>query len=59
MGAMCKNDTDKLTLRIQCQGPISGMLVTADANGHVKDMSANRRLCFLQTMSQRLWISVS
>ena len=36
MGAMCKNDTDKLTLRIQCQGPISGMLVTADANGHVK-----------------------
>ena len=36
MGAMCKNDTDKLTLRIQCQGLISGMLVTADANGHVK-----------------------
>ena len=36
MGAMCKNDTDKLTLRIQFQGPISGMLVTADANGHVK-----------------------
>ena len=36
MGAMCKNDTDTLTLRIQCQGPISGMLVTADANGHVK-----------------------
>ena len=36
MGAMCKNDTDKLTLRIQCQGPISGMLVTADATGHVK-----------------------
>ena len=35
MGAMCKNDTDKLTLRIQCQGPISGMLVTADENGHV------------------------
>ena len=36
MGAMCKNDTDKLTLRIQCQGPISGMRVTDDANGHVK-----------------------
>ena len=36
MGAMCTNDTDKLPLRIKCQGPISGMLVTADANGHVK-----------------------
>lgn len=36
MGAMCKNDTDKLTLRIQCQGPIQGMLVTADSQGHVK-----------------------
>ena len=36
MGAMCKNDTDKLTLRIQCQGPIQGMLVTADSKGNVK-----------------------
>lgn len=36
MGAMCKNDTDKLTIRIQCQGPIQGMLVTADSKGHVK-----------------------
>jgi molecular chaperone Hsp33 len=36
MGAMCKNDSDKLTLRIQCQGPIQGMLVTADSKGNVK-----------------------
>ncbi len=36
MGAMCKNDTDKLTIRIQCQGPIQGMLVTADSKGNVK-----------------------
>lgn len=36
MGAMCKNETDKLTIRIQCQGPIQGMLVTADSKGHVK-----------------------
>ena len=36
MGAMCKNDTDKLTIRIQCQGPIHGMLVTADSHGNVK-----------------------
>lgn len=36
MGAMCKNDTDKLTIRIQCQGAIQGMLVTADSKGNVK-----------------------
>ncbi|MGN0435984.1 MAG: Hsp33 family molecular chaperone HslO [Wujia sp.] len=36
MGAMCKNDDDKLTIRIQCQGPIKGMLVAADSKGHVK-----------------------
>lgn len=36
MGAMNKNDTDTLTIRIQCQGPISGLLVTADSLGHVK-----------------------
>lgn len=36
MGAMCKNDTDKLTIRIQCQGPVQGMLVTADSRGNVK-----------------------
>lgn len=36
MGAMCKNDTDTLTIRIQCQGPIQGLLVTADSKGHVK-----------------------
>lgn len=36
MGAMCKNDTDVLTIRIQCQGPIQGMLVTADSKGNVK-----------------------
>lgn len=36
MGAMCKNDTDVLTIRLQCQGPIQGMLVTADSKGNVK-----------------------
>lgn len=36
MGAMCKNDDDKLTIRIQCQGPIQGLLVTADSKGNVK-----------------------
>lgn len=41
MGAMCKNDTDKLTIRIQCQGPIGGMLVTADPKGNVKGYVSN------------------
>lgn len=36
MGAMCKNETDKLTIRIQCQGPVKGLLVTADSKGNVK-----------------------
>lgn len=36
MGAMCKNDTDKLTIRVQCQGPIKGLLVNADPKGNVK-----------------------
>lgn len=36
MGAMCKNDTDVLTLQIQCDGPIGGLVVTADAKANVK-----------------------
>lgn len=36
MGAMNKNETDTLTIRLQCQGPIKGMLVTADSCGHIK-----------------------
>lgn len=36
MGAMGKNEDDMLTIRIQCQGPIKGMLVTANSSGSVK-----------------------
>lgn len=36
MGAACKNDTDVLTLQIQCNGPIGGLTVTADAKANVK-----------------------
>ena len=36
MGAMCKNDSDVLTLQIQCQGPIQGLTVTADSHANVK-----------------------
>ena len=36
MGAACKNDSDLLTLQIQCSGPIGGLTVTADAHCNVK-----------------------
>ena len=34
--AACKNDSDLLTLQIQCSGPIGGLTVTADAHCNVK-----------------------
>ncbi len=36
MGAMMKGENDLLTLQIQCDGPIGGLVVTADSHGHVK-----------------------
>lgn len=36
MGADMKNDQDLITVKISCDGPIGGLLVTADRNGHVK-----------------------
>lgn len=36
MGSMCKNDSDVLTLQIQCNGPIGGLTVTADSKANVK-----------------------
>ena len=36
MGVMMKGEKDLLTLRIECQGPIEGLLVTANAQGDVK-----------------------
>ena len=36
MGAMMKGEDDLLTLQIQCDGPIGGLVVTADSHGHVK-----------------------
>ena len=41
MGAMMKNEEDLLTLKIDCQGPIGGLTVTADSNGHVKGYVKN------------------
>ena len=36
MGSMMKNDKDLLTVKIQCDGPIKGLMVTADVHGNVK-----------------------
>lgn len=36
MGSMCKNDTDVITLQINCSGPIEGLVVTADSKANVK-----------------------
>ena len=36
MGSMMKNDTDMLTIQIQCSGQIEGLTVTADSKGNVK-----------------------
>lgn len=36
MGSMCKNDSDVITLQIQCSGPIGGLTVTSDSKARVK-----------------------
>ncbi|MDE6626988.1 MAG: Hsp33 family molecular chaperone HslO [Lachnospiraceae bacterium] len=44
MGSMCKNDTDVLTLQIQCSGPIEGLTVTANAKAQVKGYVNNPQI---------------
>lgn len=41
MGIMMKGEKDLLTLRIECHGPIEGLLVTANAMGDVKGYAFN------------------
>ena len=38
MGAMCKNDSDVLTMQISGDGPLGGITVTADATCRVKGL---------------------
>lgn len=44
MGSMCKNDSDILTLQIQCSGPIGGLTVTANAKADVKGYVNNPKV---------------
>ena len=41
MGAMMKGEKDLLTLQIRGDGPMGGMIVTADANGNAKGYAVN------------------
>lgn len=41
MGVTMKNQEDLLTVKIQCDGPIGGLTVTADAAGNVKGFVNN------------------
>ena len=41
MGAMLKNTKDIITLKIDCQGPIKGMVVTSDSKGNIKGFVNN------------------
>lgn len=44
MGAMMKGKEDLLTIQITCNGPIGGLLVTADSNGCVKGYVQNPKV---------------
>ena len=41
MGPMMKGDDDLLTLKIDCEGPIKGITVTADSKGNVRGYVKN------------------
>ncbi|MBP5294336.1 MAG: Hsp33 family molecular chaperone HslO [Lachnospiraceae bacterium] len=41
MGSMMKSEEDRLTVKIDCAGPIKGLTVTADSEGHVKGFVVN------------------
>lgn len=44
MGSMCKNDSDIITLQIQCSGPIKGLTVTANSKAQVKGYANNPKV---------------
>ena len=44
MGAMCKNESDVLTLKVAGNGPIKSITVTSDANSNVKGIIYNNNV---------------
>ena len=54
MGSMCKNDSDVITLQIQCSGPIGGLTVTADSKANVNQGYWIKRALF-RTDTFSIW----
>ena len=52
MGSMMKSKADVMTIRIRCDGPIGGLLVTADSEGNVKGY-VNEPLVMLPAKADR------
>ena len=44
MGALLKSDEDRLTLRVEGDGPVGAILVSADSKGHVKGYPLRARI---------------
>ena len=42
MGVMMKGEKDVLTIQVKGDGPIGGLTVTADSQGHVKGWTIRR-----------------
>lgn len=57
MGVMMKGDKDLLTLRIQGDGPIRGITVTADARGNVKGYVDNPQVLIPANAKGKLDVS--
>ena len=54
MGAMCKNETDLVTIQIRCDGPVGGLGVTADARARVKGYVHNNAVNLPPTPAGKL-----
>ena len=57
MGSMMKNDTDVLTLQIECGGPIGGVTVTADSAANVKGYVKNPQVMLPPNSKGKLDVS--
>ena len=54
MGPMMKGDDDLLTLKIDCDGPIKGITVTADPKGNVRGYVINPDVALPATPAGKL-----
>ncbi|MGN0374871.1 MAG: Hsp33 family molecular chaperone HslO, partial [Butyrivibrio sp.] len=54
MGSMMKGDEDVITLKVEGNGPIKSLLVTADSKGHVKGYPSVPRIPLLVNSKGKL-----